>query len=222
VLEINLDDSQFRELAKELPEAHQAAATSVLRSVSSQLNVAYQGYARSTDFGPFAPLTVALRKGFGRTGKRGTMTRKGYGQWVGDFSRYFVDPDILLSLIGMLSKNEIDASQARFEPISRGFAMSAQKQAGGFDISIDRKRQRGIAKALMAQYGKDAEWIHKIIPSLGIHHVRARPVADPVYEQMRAAAIQTCMDLYKAKMAGFRYAGTAARNLLNIYSRGYA
>lgn len=222
MLEINLDDTEFKRLAEQLPEAHKSAAASVLRSVSYELSTGYRDFARTNDFGPFSPLTYAMRKGFGKQSTAGNMTRKGYGQWIGDFSRYFVDPDQLTAVIGILSKDDIDVRKARFEVISRGFARSAKRHAAGFRIQIDKARQRSIAKALMRQYGKDAEWIHTIIPRIGAHQVKARPVAYPVYQANKAAVIRTCMELYKVKMAGLRYSSQAARNLLNIYTRGYA
>lgn len=215
MLSISIDDSELRNLAATWPARHYSAAKSAIQSVSYEMSKYYAAYARTGPHGPFAPLTVATRKQF----------KGGYGAWIARFTRYYVDPNSLQAQIGVLSKGDIGQSYfktppqgageltlAKLRPISGGFSKAAKRHARGYGTRISKENQRKIAKALMKVYGKDADWIHKLIPSLGFHRVKARPIARPVYETRRAWAISAVRSLYKIKMEGLRYSRSWARD----------
>jgi hypothetical protein len=164
---------------------------SVLRSEAYRLNEKVRSYARGTDFGPFAPATVGLRKG------------SGYGPWFAKFTRYYVDPKNLTAQIGLLTKADMERTHARIRPISMSFARSAMALQKGYTVEITRKEQAVIAKRLQAKYGQPkrarsttsaahygrmwarllyGSW-HRMVPRLGTHTVKPRPIIPVIWEQ---------------------------------------
>lgn len=187
-------------------------AASVLRSVSNEMKKRYATYARTASLGPYAPLTVALRKQF----------KGGYGQWIGRFARYQVDPNTLTAKIGVLSKSDVlGMGPLRFVPISAGFSKSAQLHASGWTKTITRAKQKSIAKGIMLVYGKGGNWgdveylIRKLMPRLGSRPVRPRPIAEPVYEANRTFMVNSFETLFDIKRAGERYSKDWAAQITN-------
>jgi len=204
MLTIKMDSSQLKALMERFPQQNKAAMASALRSESYRLSQAYRAYASSHDFGPFAPMTIALRKG------------KGYGPLISRFTRYFVDPKKLVGFAGILSKDDINITSARFQPISRGISSSAKRLAAGYAITIDRAKQRKIAKRLQAKgltktgraskaWGRKYGDYHLMVPRIGLHRVKPRPIAAIVMMKERSRSVRNLARLYAIKMQGGRW-----------------
>lgn len=194
----------LRELKTGIPRE----AVTVMRSVANELNKRYAAYARSGPFGPFAPVTQALRKKY----------KSGYGQWISRFSRYQVDPATLTARVGVLSKGDLAGmGQVRFVPISDSFSRSAALHAQGYTTYVTKSRQRSIAKALRRVYSGSGKWsdvnplVNSIMPRLGPHFVKPRPVAGPVFSANRQWIGDAFNKLYDIKRAGDRYSKDWAR-----------
>jgi hypothetical protein len=199
--ELKINKSQFEKLAKDLPGRHQKAMGSVLSSVSNELRKQAAAYARSASFGTPSPLAVATRKQF----------KKGYGPWVAAFTRYSVNRKTLFAQVGLLSATDTgsqyldEGRTARV--ISRGFAAAARKLAKGGIITITKKKQIGIARALIKDYGASMRLtaLSYLIPRVGPHTLRARPVFGPFGRSKRDWAVRKMAELYRVKMEGGRY-----------------
>lgn len=167
---------------------------SVLKSEAYRLNEAVKSYAQSGGFGPFAPATVGLRKG------------AGFGPWFARFTRYYVDPKTLTAQIGLLTKADVERTHARIRPISMGFARAAMALQKGYTVQITRREQVAIARRLQAKYGEPkrarsttsaahygrlwarvlhGSW-HRMVPKLGAHQVRPRPIVPVIWEREQA------------------------------------
>jgi hypothetical protein len=185
MLTVQVDSNVTRALSL-LSQDLDSILASALRSEAYRLNTLIQETARSEDFGPFAPYTVAARKG------------RGYGPWFARFSRYFVDPEFLEAGAGLLGPDEAPRGKRRFAPISRQFVRTAAMHAKGYTVEITRERQRKIAQFLQKKYGGALKrttaarnrrtmtslnvsgW-HKMIPRVGTHTVKARPIVSRVW-----------------------------------------
>lgn len=217
MIEINIDSagaSSFKQTLEKFPELLAMAQKSAMRSVSDELRKRYAKYAKTAPYGPYAPLTIALRKGFGGTGKRGFASGSGYGPWIAAFTRYHVEQDgsKVIGKVGLLSKSDISGTfRGKGGPISASFAASAKRHAKGYDISVTRKRQRALGALLMRRYGKDEEFIHRLIPRQGTHRVKPRPVAEPVLAANKRWIIHSFLKLVKIKLAGGEYSRDWAR-----------
>lgn len=220
-LEVKIDDMEFAALALDLPDRHAGAVKSVTSSVANELRKRTASYAKTTNFGPYAPITTAMRKGFGSANSRGYF-KGGYGQWVAEFTRYSVRPDGTAK-IGLLTASDIAGSQylrdlpsdadasmkSKWRVISKGFAASARLHAKGGNIKVTRSKQIAMAKALVAIYGKDFPRV--LLPKIGSHPLKKRAVFIPVLERNRSWAVAKARELYSIKMAGGRYSRNWAK-----------
>jgi len=196
VLVINLDKRQFTNLARQLPARHQSAMRTALRAEARRLYLKEREFGRQWGAGewePAHPLTKAIRK----------QRRQGLGKWWARFARYHVDTKRLEALAGILSSDQVSRREARFEPISRGFASAAYRHARGYRFKVTRETQRQIAKILNKRF--KTKRYHKLIPRIGWHTVEPRPVAEVVYRREAERSIRNIRQLYKIKMEGGRY-----------------
>lgn len=218
---IEIEKSKFDAWAKRLPRRHEYAMYTALRAEGLRLaKRAWVRYACSEGHGrfrPYAPVTIALRKGWRGVGK-------GYGQWMKGLGRYWVDRESLTAYIGVLGRDKFKAAP-KLQPLSKQFAQSARLHARGYAVFISRKVQRRIAARLQRKYmgykraSKRAEF-HRMVPKVGWHYVKRRPVAPVVARRERRKSIRNVMRIYVTKMMGERYGRTWMEDWGNM-SVGY-
>ncbi len=208
-IKVSIDKDQLSAQMTMMATNHQKALASALRSESHRILQCVKDYARDNGggaWGPFAPITLATRKG------------SGYGAWIARWARYYVDPDNLTARIGILGK----LPNARFAPISREFIASAERLVDGYEINFTLQMQRRMAKHLMEMMGSAKSKRSKAykrgklgianLPRVGIHRVKARPFAEPVMEMEQGRTRRNIKALYMTKMAGKRWASTWAED----------
>lgn len=197
MLSIEVDRRQLSRLMRELPDRHHKAMRSALRAEAYRLRKVEQTYARSMGGGSWAamhPLTPKIRKN----------RRQGLGKWWARYARYHVDDEALSAVVGILGRDQIKRSAARFEPISPAFAAAAYRHARGYQFRVTRSMQNRIAGLLRERYKREASWTH-LIPRIGLHTVKARSVAHEVMVQEQHRTVRNLATVYRLKLGGQRY-----------------
>jgi hypothetical protein len=208
MIEVKVDKSRLKAMAAGLPEYNRKAAQSVLKSISYQCNTMLKAYARTRRQWAYAPITPLFRKG------------AGYGSWFAKYSQYGVDPAQLQAKFGMLGAADVQGMErGKLKPLSKGFVTGAKRLASGYKMKQTFKRQRWQAKNLMQRMGSvkkvsravvktwkstGGSW-HGLIPRVGWHTVRARPIVEPFLPTIRTFAIANMKRLYQQKMQTGKY-----------------
>lgn len=191
-----------------LTKRHEQALTAAIKGEAYRLNTVMRAYARSKyrDRSPTA-------RYFGKT-------RQNYGRWIAGMVRYAVDPLTLQARVGVIGRGDLAGMPGarRVQPVSIGFARSARKLASGFRFYQTYKRKRAMyaqmysrkLKRYGGQYDRQLAIPMKrrfgyLVPSVGWHTVRARPVADPVARRERHRSTRNILRLYRIKMRGGRF-----------------
>lgn len=197
MLDVIIDAKQFQKEIKDLPDASRAALVSVMRSEAFRVGGILKSYAKSGGEGwpKEAPITKALRRG------------RGYGAWFARWTRYFVDPVQLTAYAGIIAKGDVDMAAARFQPVSKQFGDTAKRIARGYKFTQTKRRQREQAALLTAKYksAKGQARVIKLIPRIGPHFVKPRPVVYPIFQRERARSVRNIERLWKIKLEGRRY-----------------
>lgn len=224
MLEISIDWKQVQKLAQKKPQQIRKVMIQTLRVEVYQLNKDIQLYARGQSWHQ-APLTRALRKGRGYGPWFARFSRyyvdpERLTAYAGLISKDDIGTSYLGSTAGAMALDR-RASRTRLNPISRGFATSARRLAKGYTVNITRQSQQSIAKALRRKgemmdsrrkrkLGVGKSVIRKyggyftLIPRIGQHKVRARPIVEKVWARNRGLVIRSIERNFARKLAGER------------------
>jgi len=194
-LQVKIDASQLRRLEAQFPGRLQGAIESAMKKELYRLNQQYKGYASSQyrGTGGFSPTTIALRR-----------YKAGYGPWLSRFSRYYVHPSILMGASGILDRSEAPGLGSA---VPKRVASMARRHTRGGQIRIGRQQQKAIAAKLRKRHQAITErgqWgshggLGRYIPKLGVHRLRPRPIAEPVWHRERGHSIQNIRRNFIAK-----------------------
>ena len=195
-----VDTSELVRLQRQFPKRNEAAMATAIKAEARRLNLVVKKYAASEgegEFLPYAPATQVLRK------------RKSYGAWFAPYSRYFYDARQHRGFVGIITAKDVGTSAIKFKPISRLFGNTAKRMARGYSFQMTRKGQRAMAAQLEAKYERVSsvlgdKW-RSMIPRVGTHRVKPRPVIDPVFQREQHRSIRNMKRIFITKIQGGRY-----------------
>lgn len=206
---IKIKDGELRSFTENFGTINPEILKRAIKKETWRLYKAAKTYAKNeskTGWAPYAPITKALRKG------------RGIGSWANRFLRFHIDEETLTSQIGVLGK--ADVKDPRFKPISNQFVGSYRALAQGYTFRQTRKRQRAQFAALRSKgkFGylegtdpfslvggkKKFKRLTVLVPKVGEHRVRARPIIDPVAEREREQSVSNIIRYYKDRVVGIK------------------
>ena len=204
MIDVSMDAEGVKATFRALPAARVKAQVDAMKVGAFEFNKHIRRYATGQgdgSFRPYAPITPMLRKTF----------RLGYGQWFARFSFYDVSPSGDRGVAGMLGPGD-QVGGGKVRPVGKAMAKSAKKHATGYSIRITQKSQRSIAKRVFekGRYRKRAGSSLRmtlflgirsgLIPKIGWHRVKARPIVAPVRAAREREVMQKVRETYLLKL----------------------
>ncbi len=195
-LSIEVDIKQFRMMTNSILTRHRNAIAAALLSESWRLKKEMRTYARRHPWRQ-APVTPFFRK-----------SRKSYGPWFASFTFYAVDREQGLAKLGVLDRSAILNMKVSkgFRPASSGYARNARRHAGGWGFYQTRARQKAMYAHLLSLRTRSGRArvnrarAYSMIPKVGWHYVRPRPVVEAVINRQRHRIVENLKRKYKAKL----------------------
>lgn len=174
---------------------HEKAINAALLSESYRISKEMKAYARRHPWRQ-APITKMWRK-----------SSLPYGRWFARNVRYAIDKRSHFAKVGLLDSEALSGMSVytRFKPISRGYARNARKLAAGYAFNQTRGRQKAMYARLYGLKSRNgrrrvsrARGVN-MVPSVGWHAVRPRPIARAVLMRQRSKISRNIEQKYWTK-----------------------